>query len=643
MKEKIYLERVSLEKARKRYINIFKNLVLEAEKVRVVEACGRVTAREVYARRSAPGFYASAMDGIAVRSQDTAGASERNPIILKAGKDALKVDTGDPVPDGFDAVIKIEEVNEVEFGGNDDGEIFYRIEKAVPPWHNVRSIGESIVRGQLVLPVNHPVRAFDVGALLEAGISEIMVRKRPVIGIIPTGSELVPPRQEPATGQLTEFNSAMLRALALEWGARPQVTEIIRDDFQELKRKFNEVHGLSDITVIIAGSSAGREDYTYRLLQELGEVVVHGINIMPGKPVILAVVEDRPVIGLPGYPLAALLNYHLFVRELVFRMQGLIPQEIKQVNAITKRKIPSPAGLKEFLRVNLAFMKEGFVAVPGKRGSASMESLVKADGIITIPEKKEGLEPGCTVPVFLLKSEKKLKKNLLLCGSHDLTLDILRNKLREKSADFDLSVMATGSLGGLMSLKRGECHLAGSHLLDEKSGKYNLPFIEKFFSGRRMALIKLVYRQQGLMVKKGNPMGIKRIGDLTRKDIRFINRQRGAGTRILLDFLLEKEGIRPECISGYQREEYTHINAAVAVASGSADVTLGIMAAANAFELDFIPLAEERYDLVLPADFVNDDRIGYLIKVIRSDEFKKEVLEMGGYRVDEIGEVIRVT
>lgn len=635
---KRYLNKVSLEKAQDEYFSLFKENLMPAEAIEVNKARARVTAAPVYARRSAPHYYAAAMDGIAVRAEETAGASERNALQLQQGQQAQLIDTGDPVPGEFNAVIKIEEVNESQENGNQ----YFIIEKGATPWQHVRSIGESVIKGQLVLPVNHQIRSFDIGALLEAGITEVKVRQRPRIGIIPTGSEIISPEVEPEPGQLIDFNSSMLTADIENWGGRAHVTEIIDDDYREIKECLQEEQKQNEVTIIIAGSSAGEEDYTLKILQELGEVVVHGVNIMPGKPVILAVVDHKPVIGLPGYPLAALLNNYIFVRALIYLLYGLPVPQSPSITARIKRKLPSSIGLKEFLRVNLAKIDGELVAVPRKRGSAAMESLINADGVLTVPAQKEGLAPDSKAVVYPLKPIEEIKRNLLLTGSHDLTLDIVRNQLRQRRAGFDLKLQSVGSMAGLMALKRGECHLAGAHLLDEKSGKYNVSYINRILPDQEMVLINLVYRQQGLMVKPGNPEDIQKIEDLTRDDIIFINRQRGAGTRVLLDYWLKQKDIKPDDIRGYGREEYTHMGAAAAVANGSADAALGIMAAAGAMDLYFVPLVEEKYDVALPASMMTDTRVKQLLEILNSDSFKEQVEDLGGYSTENSGEIMAV-
>ena len=632
MKRKIYLNKLSLDDALEKYLRSFQNCRTNKEKIKVVRANGRVTAEPIFAKRNAPHFQAAAMDGIAVKAKDTAGATERNPIQLIEGENAIWVDTGEPIPAGFDAVIMVEEINK-------KNESRLEIERAATPWQHIRNIGESAIQGQLILPINHVINGYDLGALLEAGVIEIDVWKKPSIGIIPTGSELIKPEKTPEVGELIEFNSSMLKAYTEDWGGVPAITDITTDDYNQIKESVINEIDRHDLVIIIAGSSAGEEDYTLKILQELGEVVVHGVNIMPGKPVILAIVKNKPVIGIPGYPLAALFNYYLFVKPLICQMSGQSLPESPKAEVVVKRKIPSKVGLTELLRVNLAYLDNSLVAVPGQKGSAAMKSILNADAIMPIAEQKEGVSPGECLPVYLLKPEQKVKRNLLLIGSHDLSLDILKNELKAGQANFELNLQSVGSMGGLMALKRGEAHLAGAHLFDEKTGDYNLSFVKKFIPEQKMVLINLVYRQQGLFVLPNNPKHICGISDLKREDVRFINRQRGAGTRVLLDYWLQKEDILPEEVQGYNLEENTHVNAAIAVASGKVDTALGILAAAKVFNLDFIPLMEERYDLVLPASLLEDIRIQTLLQIINSNIYKNKVELLGGYRTNQSGEI----
>jgi putative molybdopterin biosynthesis protein len=630
---KKYLDKISLTDALEKLKNSFKNLRTKSEKIKTIDSEGRVTVNSVLARRSAPDFYASAMDGIAVKAQKTAGASERAPIQLEIGSDAQTVDTGDPIPEQFNAVIKIEEVNQID-------ENYYSIEKGVPPWNHIRSIGESTVKGNLLVTASHKISDYDLAALLEAGISEIEVYKKPVVTIIPTGDELVTAEQNPKIGELVEFNSQMVKAALKKWGSEIKITEILADQKELIEKTLIKSVKESDIIIVLSGSSAGRGDYTIDILKRQGEILFHGVNIMPGKPIIAATVKGIPVFGLPGYPLSAWLDNHLFIRELIYLLQADEAPEFNQIEAEVKRKVPSEIGLEEFLRVNLiSEANNKFTAVPLKRGSSAMESMLKADGIMRIAENKEGFHPGDKAPVILLKEENKIKNNLLLIGSHDLSLDLIRNEIRKRNYKFDLKLQTVGSMAGLTALRRGESHLAGAHLLDPENGEYNISYLKRFFKGQKLLLVNLVYREQGLYLKKGNPKNIKNINDLTKTNINYINRQRGSGTRVLFDFLLSQNEIEPDQISGYEKEEYTHIAAAAAVGRGSADAALGIRAAAEVMDVDFLPLAEEKYDLIIKEENLDDPRINKLIELINEKEIKSEIEKLGGYNCKKTGEI----
>jgi putative molybdopterin biosynthesis protein len=633
---KKYLDKISAAAALNKIKNKFGSLRTKSEVIKTADAESRVTAQAVYAKRSAPDFYASAMDGIAVKAEKTAGASERSPVKLKVGSEAQAVDTGDPIPAGFNAVIKIEEINKAD-------ENHYLIEKGVPPWNHIRSIGESVVKGNLLITAAHKLSDYDLAALLEAGVTEVEVYKRPVVTIIPTGDELVTAEQDPKQGELVEFNSQMIKAALRKWGAEVNITEILADQKELIGRNMLEAAETSNLVIVLSGSSAGRGDFTIDILKNEGEILFHGVNVMPGKPLIAAAVKGIPVFGLPGYPLSAWIDNQLFIRELIYSMQTDQAPNFEEIEAEVKRKIPSEIGLEEFLRVNLiSDTKNKFTAVPLKRGSSAMESMLKADGILRITANKEGLHPGDKAPVMLLKDRNKIKKDLLLIGSHDLSLDLIKNEIKKRNYKFDLKLQTVGSMAGLTALRRNESDLAGAHLLDPESGEYNISYLKRFFKGQKLLLVNLVYREQGLYLKKGNPKNIKSIKDLTKSNINYINRQRGAGTRVLFDFLLKENNIKAEEISGYQKEEYTHIAAAAAVGRGSADAALGIRAAAEVMDVDFLPLAEEKYDLIIKENRLDDPRINKLIKLINQAEIKTEIEKLGGYNCQETGEITKL-
>lgn len=633
----IYLDNPPLGEALEKYFNELEKIgALKPkgmEAIPVREALGRITSEPVFARISSPHYNAAAMDGIAVSAKDTFGASEKNPVRLKEGVNFWPVDTGDPLPPGCDAVIMIEEVHPL--GG---GEV--EIVSPCAPWDNVRSIGEDLAATELIVPENHRLRPQDLSAIIAAGHETVKVREKPKVAIIPTGSELVDPGTPLKPGDIIESNSAMLAGLVEEWGGKATVLEKVKDEFELIMQRVQKAVEFADVVLINAGSSAGTEDYTSSCIKKLGKLLVHGVAIRPGKPVVLGHIEGKPVIGVPGYPVSAYLAMELFVKPLLYRMQGLPVPEREKVKAKLSRRVVSTIGTLEFLRVKVGRMGSEYVASPLSRGAGVIMSVVRADGIVRIPEAREGIEAGEYVEVELLKSKEEIESSVLMIGSHDVTIDILANEIKRLYPEITLSSAHVGSMGGIMALMRGEAHLAGIHLLDPETGEYNVPYIKKYLPNRRVFLVNLAYRQQGLMVKKGNPKCIRSIEDLVREDITFVNRQKGAGTRILLDLKLKELGIDPVQIKGYGKEEYTHLAVAAAVAGGGADVGLGIMAAAKAFDLDFIPVAPERYDIAIPEEFYHADLMQKILKIIRSDEFKKKIESLEGYDTSMTGELL---
>lgn len=603
---------------------------LAAQSVAVSDSLGRITSEAVFARISSPFYHSSAMDGYAVNFTDTFGASETAPKRLTLGIGATYVDTGDPMPDALNAVIMVEDVTVI------DGQIEFIA--PVTPWQNVRTIGEDIVATELILPENQRIRPVDIGAMLAGGCVEINVRISPRVAIIPTGSELVEPGGELKRGEIIEYNSRMLAAMVTELGGIPIRMPIVKDDLESLKRMAREAAGIADLVIINAGSSMGSEDYTSTVISELGEVVLHGINTRPGKPVILGLIGDTPAIGLPGYPVSTFITFELFVRPLLLDWQGLQPCGAHIMEAALARQIASPLGQEEFVRMKVGRVGGQLVATPLGRGAGLMMSLVRADGFLRIPAMSEGLGAGAKVRIELIRSSSEIENTLVVIGSHDNVIDILGNFLRKRFPRYSLSSANVGSMGGLMAIKRGEAHMAPTHLLDEDTGEYNVPYLKRLMPELKVTLINLLYRTQGFMVPKGNPRGILKFEDLTRRDIVFINRQRGSGTRLLLDKHLRELSLDSASIQGYEREEYTHMAVASAVLTGMCDVGLGVLSAANALGLDFVPVAQERYDLAIPTQYLRLDKFKALLEVIRTDqEFKNTVIAMGGYEVTDMG------
>jgi putative molybdopterin biosynthesis protein len=607
--------------------------------VPVPEAVGRVLAEPIAAKLSSPHFNAAAMDGLAVKAELTFGANASRPKVLQIDRDAFHVNTGHVMPVGTDAVIMIEQVHVL-----DEKQI--QIDKPVFPWQHVRKVGEDIVATELLFPRNHRVGPICVGALLTGGVFTVPVKKKPRVLIIPTGSELVDWRSASMDdfkpGQVLETNSFVLGALIESCGGSYTRHDMLMDDFEKIKQVVRHAAQTDfQIILILGGSSAGSEDYAKRVVLDIGDVFVHGVTIMPGKPVVIGAVKNTPVFGIPGYPVSAIIAYEQFVQPLIHKMLGQ-PEPTRETVAVEPtRKIASKLGVEEFLRVKLGQVGEHIVATPLPRGAGSITSITEADGIIRIPNHIEGLKDHESATAELLRPLSSVRQTIVAVGSHDNTLDILTDQIKARHSHLTLSSSHVGSMGGLMAIKRGVCHLAGSHLLDPDDGSYNLSYINKYLGQLDVKVVNLVFRDQGLIVKRGNPRGIKGIEDLVREDITFINRQAGSGTRILLDYRLGQIGISPDQVNGYQHEEFTHMAVAVAVLSGTADAGLGIYAAAAALDLDFIPVVTEQYDLVIPSVFFDTENIRLLLETINSLEFKSRVEALRGYSTKKTGEIIK--
>jgi len=639
LKRNIYLEMKSVEEAkaiiRSRFVTERRT---GPEEIAVEEALGRVTAEPVFARFSSPTYHSAAMDGIAVRARDTFGISERHPKILEIGRDAVWVNTGQAMPEGFDSVIMVEKLHQ-----KDENRI--EIRSAAYPWQNVRKVGEDIIKTQLLFPQNHRIRAYDLGALVSAGVFSLKVWRRPRVVIIPTGSELVHfkdvrGQEELGRNRIIEYNSLILGGLVRECGGEVVIYDIIPDVEEEIRTALRKaVDSEAHVVLVNAGSSAGSKDFTAGIIRELGEVLVHGVAMMPGKPTIIGEIDGKAVIGNPGYTVSATLSFQQFVRPILYGLQGLKPPREKTVLVQPSRDIPSKLGVEEFIRVNIGRVGEKTVATPLPRAAGSITSLTRCEGILRVPALSEGVRQEEWVEAELLVDEEEIRNTVSIIGSHDMTIDILADEIRRRGHDIRISSGNVGSLGGLMAIRKGICHMAGSHLLDTKTGEYNLSYVQRYLKGIKVAIFHLALRDQGLILAKGNPKGIRGIEDLRREDVTFVNRQAGAGTRILLDYKLSQAGIQAEKIRGYDHEEFTHMAVAVDVLSGAADCGMGIFAAAKALDLDFVPIEREQYDLIIPCSHLKNPQIQEILETIRSDRFRERVSSLGGYDPSRSGEL----
>jgi len=633
MKRNIYLNSIDLIDANQLIIDKFKHIKLETEFISVKDGNHRIPVHPIFAYISSPHYNASAMDGIAVKSEETASADDTNPVLLKKNVNYIIVDTGDVIPDPFDSVIKIEEVMTI-----DDETV--EIISAAYPWQDVRPVGEDIVMGEMIVPPYQKIRPVDIGALLAGGVSEIEVLKPLKVGIIPTGTEIVEIGQELKPGDIIDSNTFMMKALLEDDGVVAKRYDIVIDDEKKLKEALQKAVDENDMVLTSAGSSAGTEDFTSRIVESLGKLYIHGVNTRPGKPVIIGEISGKPIVGMPGYPGSAYLAYDLYVRKIIELLYGMGEPRKTIQKAVLSKRIMSSVKSDEFVRVKLGVVDGKMIATPLNRGAGVTMSLVRADGYLIIPKSIEGVDGGTEVDIVIMRTDKSFEHTAVSIGSHDMMLDHMNHLMATYYPSFSLSSAHVGSFGGVMALKRKECHIAPVHLLNEKNGNYNTFLIERYFKDKTVTLVEGIKRIQGLIVEKGNPKNIHTIQDLEREDLIMVNRQKGSGTRVLLDYLLSKNKINSDSIKGYKREMTTHMTIATAVSSGTADVGVGIESAAVMMGLDFIPLGEECYDFLIETESLECDSVKHFIEILKSDEFKQLLSESPGYAFETPGRII---
>lgn len=629
MKRSIYLSSTDIEEAKRIFDDAIKGRLKRrnTEIIPSESAYGRVIAQPIYARRSVPFYPCAAMDGIAIASNKTKGANEHKPLLLNSD-DYVEVDTGDPIVDPYDAVIMAEDCIHSDSGVS--------IIRPHVPWENVRPIGEDVTEGELLFAMEHILRPMDISVLMAANQLSIEVYKQVSIAIIPTGSEIRSAYDSVEIGDIVESNSYLFKGLAMEAHALATTYPIVKDDFDEIRKVVEDAVKNHDVVIVNAGSSAGRDDYTVHVISALGKVLIHGLSIKPGKPAILGMIGDVPIIGVPGFPVSAHIVFEEFVTPLLLKLNHYPLMQPERIQAYSTRRVVSSLKSKEYIRVKVGHINGRFVAIPLARGAGMMMSVVKSDGYALIEKNREGVDFNEVMDVQLNKSIDRIKNTLLAVGSHDLIMDVISNQFERSAQPVHLSSVHVGSYAGLLALSKKESALAMTHLL-ESDGSYNTDSIKKLFSPQKMALIKGVKRIQGLIVEKGNPNNIHSIEDLTH--FRFVNRQRGAGTRVLLDHWLKQKNINPEEIAGYDKELTTHLAVAAAVANKVADCGLGIQSAATVMGCDFIPLGLEDYDFVCYADFLEDTKMKLFLSCLCSDEFKEVCKSLGGYDTSASGEV----
>jgi len=657
---KIFKTLVTIEEAIKKLYEHFEPKPLGFEEIPLFDAFGRVLAEDVYSEVDVPPFDRAAMDGYAVKAADTFGAREDKPVKLKIiGKvkvgfkpeihvnrgEAAEIGTGAPMPSGANAVVMVEYTEE------ENG--YVKIFKPVVPGENIQPAGSDIMVGELVLREGQLLTSREIGVLAAIGKISVKVYRKPKVAVISTGDEIVKSGEKLPYGKIYDINGHSIFSAVKECGGEPIFIGIARDDVREIIDMIREGFEKADIVITSGSTSAGVKDVLYQIVDQLGEpgVIVHGIKIKPGKPTVIAVVDNKPLFGLPGYPTSALTIFRLIVAPVIRKMAGLPPvvQE-DTVSAILKTRIYAPPGRKYLVSVSLAKDKDGnLVAVPTPGGSGTITNLANADGYFEIPEDVEFVDEGERVQVKLFSKDIKLP-DLVFIGSHCLGVDLIYKLMRKHWPNINMRILNVGSTGGFMAIKRGEADIAGVHLLDEKTGTYNVPFIEKFGLKNKAVLVRGYIREQGFIVAKGNPKDFQGFPDLLREDIRFINRNKGSGTRTLIDIELKKLARKlnlpfEELISkikGYDVEAKTHSAVASAVLHGKADVGLGIRTVAEMFNLEFIPVAEENYDFLISIDSVNKQSTKLFLEILKSEEFKMKLKEefKGIETRDDTGKII---
>jgi putative molybdopterin biosynthesis protein len=601
-----FLEVVAPEEARARFNKHLDLAPLAAERIALADLLGRVLADDVKSAIDVPPFDRSNVDGFAVRAADLTGASDANPRRLMLNEEVLAcgvapklavapgtattIATGGMVPRGADAVVMIEHTELIEANTRPAIEV----RRAAAPGQFVSFAGSDIARGETLLRRGSVLGSREIGMCAACGLAEIEVVRRPKVAVLSTGDELVAPGEKLKPGGVYDSNAAILAAAVTEAGGEPVSFGVFPDDVDALEQGVCDALGRCDIVVLSGGTSKGAGDLSHRVVSKLGKpgIVVHGVALKPGKPLCLAVAEQKPIIVLPGFPTSAIFTFHAFVAPIIRSYAGLPPEAARTIEALVPVRVPSELGRQEFVLVALVEGEQGPVALPTGKGSGSVTSFSQADGFIEIDALAMALDAGTRARVTLL-GESARAPDLLITGSHCIALDAVLGALAERG--LAARTIAVGSLGGVAAARRGECDLAPVHLLDPASGIYN-----KHLLAPGLSLVRGWERMQGIVFRPGD----KRFEGRDARDALktaladptalMVSRNAGAGTRILIDKLLGEA--RP---AGYANQPRSHNAVAAAVAQGRADWGVAIEPVARMYGLGFLPVAPEHYDFLL--------------------------------------------
>jgi putative molybdopterin biosynthesis protein len=636
-----FLEVVSAEEARSRFAKHVDFAPLAAERVALAAALGRVLAHDVKAPIDVPPFDRSNVDGFAVRVADTTGATDGTPRRLRlngeivacghapalevAASTATTIATGGVVPRGADAVVMVEHTDVIE---EDPAaaiqELAIHVRRAAPPGQFISYAGSDISRGEVLLRRGTLIGSREIGMLAACGIAEVRVVRRPRVAVLSTGDELVPPGQPLRPAAVYDSNGAIVAAAVAEAGGEPVPFGSFPDDEITLELAIRTALESCDMVLLSGGTSKGAGDLSHRVVSQLGGpgVIVHGVALKPGKPLCLAVVQGKPLAVLPGFPTSAIFTFHAFVAPVIRAKAGLPPEASRSVEADVPVRIPSELGRKEFVLVALVAGAGGTVAFPTAKGSGSVTSFSQADGFLEIDALASALDAGSRASVTLI-GQAAAMPDLVVMGSNDIALDIVVGALAEQG--LRVRVIAVGSLGGVAAAERGECDLAPVHLIDPASGIYN-----QHLTRAGIALVKGWQRMQGVVFRKGDARfegssaadAVK--GALADATCLMVNRNAGAGTRVLIDTLLE--GQRPR---GYSNQPRSHNAVAAAVAQSRADWGVAIAPVAELYGLGFLPIAPEEYDFLVVESRRERPAVQAFLAVLKDENVRERIRALG--------------
>jgi len=637
---KVFRHLESLENAISTLWAAWQTEVASVEKVPLENALGRSLAEDVFSAIDVPGFDRAAMDGFAVIAEDIFHADEQHPVQLKVSAqveagdastyalsrgEAIEIATGAPMPKGANAVAM------VEFTKRTGNEVL--VFKPVSPGENVTGAGSDIMCGELLLRRFQTVTPREIGLLAAAGISTVPIYRKPHVAIFSTGNELIEPGGQLEFAKLYDINGPALTAAVTEAGGEPKFLGILPDDYSTIKNQLQLALEDADIVISSGSTSSGPGDLLYRAVEQLGNpgILVHGLTLKPGKPALIGLVRNKPIFGLPGYPTSALMIFHVLVAPVIRRLANTAEVGPVKVQAFSPMKFFKARGRRELLPVQLISRPNGKLsAYPMQSGSGAVSSFSLADGFADLPENQEYVDEGEKLEIELFGRELA-PPSLVAIGSHCVGLDIAFTMLREKDSSFVGRSINVGSIGGFHAVRRGETDVAGVHLQDTRTAEYNIPFIATFGLESSAILVRGYNREQGLIVKRGNPKNIRTPNDLTQQGIRFINRNKGSGTRFLIDRhlaeLAESLGSDLETLSkriqGYGYEAKSHSAVATAVKNDRADVGFGIRTVAVNAGLDFIKTDDEKYDFLLPKSHLDKQSVGEFIELLKSKDFSE--------------------